>query len=275
MAKVALEDSFLDIVRKALAYGQLTARIGDEALASQSGIPIEIWRELKNGVWNETYGPRAAAFLGLNARALSEIAHESWHPGEIFVSNLYQCVTSFSPTSVNAYVLWNLETRDAMIVDTGMDAGPLLDFIEEKSLKVKMILLTHSDGDHIFELDRLMEKTAAPAFIHAREHLAGTLPLEEGSELYLGNWKIDILETPGHTPGSLTYLVRGLQPWIAFTGDALMAGTIGKVRGDFSTARSILRQKVLSLPEDTILAPGHGPLSTVKAEKRHNPFLAE
>jgi glyoxylase-like metal-dependent hydrolase (beta-lactamase superfamily II) len=54
-----------------------------------------------------------------------------------------------------------------------------------------------------------------------------------------------------------------------------MAGTIGKVRGDFSTARSILRQKVLSLPEDTILAPGHGPLSTVKAEKRHNPFLAE
>jgi hydroxyacylglutathione hydrolase len=274
MPKIPLEDSFLDIVRKALSYGQMAAKIGDQALATQSKIPIEIWRQLKNGIWDETYGPRAAAFLGLNARALSEIAHESWHPGEIAISNLYQCVTPFSPTSVNAYVFWNPASHDALIVDTGMDATPILDFIRQKNLTVKMILLTHGDGDHVFELDRLMEITSAPAFIHAREHLSGTLPIEEGSELILGNWKIHVLETPGHTAGGVTYLIRDTQPWLAFTGDAIMAGTMGKVRGDFAMACRVLREKILALPEDTILAPGHGPLTTVGGEKRHNPFLA-
>jgi glyoxylase-like metal-dependent hydrolase (beta-lactamase superfamily II) len=274
MANIPLEDSFLDIVRKALSYAQMAAKIGDQAFATQSGIPIEIWRKLKNGQWDETYGPRAAEILGLNAKALSEIAHKSWHPGTITPSNLYQCVTPFSPTSVNAYVFWNPSSREAIIVDTGMDASPMLDFIDREALKVKMILLTHSDGDHVFELDRLMEKTGAPAFIHAREHLSGTLPIDESSELFLGNWKIDVIETPGHTAGGVTYLIRDAHPWIAFTGDAVMAGTMGKVRGDFTMARRVLQERVLIWPDDTILAPGHGPLSTVGGEKRHNPFLA-
>ncbi|MCS7063440.1 MAG: MBL fold metallo-hydrolase [Methylacidiphilales bacterium] len=275
MDRIPLEDSYVDIVRKALAYAQLASRLGDQALAREMQIPVEVWRDLKNGVWHENYGPRAAEYLGLNARALAEIAQNKWHPGEIFVPHLHQVVTPFSPTSVNAYICWHLDTLEACIVDTGMDADPILEFISRHKLSVKMILLTHGDGDHVYEVDRLMEKTGAPSFIHAREHIAGTLPVEEGDSFSLGTWTIEVLETPGHSPGGVTYLIRGGSPWVAFTGDAIMAGTMGKVRGDFESARKVLRKKILCLPDETVLAPGHGPLTTVGAEKRYNPFLAD
>ena len=95
--------------------------------------------------------------------------------------------------------------------------------------------------------------------------------LEEGQELSIGKTRLKALATPGHTPGGVTYVSEGL----CFVGDALFAGSTGRSMSPqgYQTLLASLRQKVLSLPEDTVILPGHGPTTTVGEEKRHNPFF--
>src|SRR4029077_21072976 len=95
--------------------------------------------------------------------------------------------------------------------------------------------------------------------------------IEEGNEIRLGRWNIRALETPGHTPGGVTYLVDGM----AFVGDALFAGSTGRSMSasGYRMLISSLREKVLSLGPDTVLFPGHGPAQTVGEEREHNPFI--
>jgi glyoxylase-like metal-dependent hydrolase (beta-lactamase superfamily II) len=200
------------------------------------------------------------------------------------------------PFQENTYVVW-LEGRDeALVVDPGLEPDLILDFLREQGLRAAAILNTHGHGDHIAgnaDLKRAFPE--APLIIGVHEaHLlddpranvsaffgveirspAADRLLREGEVVEAAGLALEVLEIPGHSPGHVAFLVRG-QPCRVFGGDILFRGGIG--RFDFPNANGPLlmqgiRDKLFTLPPDTIVYPGHGPVTTVEHEKQFNPFV--
>jgi hydroxyacylglutathione hydrolase len=196
----------------------------------------------------------------------------------------------------NCYILRENDTgTDCLIVDTGLEAGELVEFLQEHSLNPIAVVLTHGHADHIRGVNVLRESfPAIKVYIHKLDaamlaggmdnlsDLAGvrvkTKPadvlLEEGDIIELAGIRLEVLHTPGHTPGGISLCAR--DEGIVFVGDTLFADSVG--RTDFpgasgSTLINCIREKLLKLPEDTKVLPGHGPTTTIGREKRHNPFL--
>jgi glyoxylase-like metal-dependent hydrolase (beta-lactamase superfamily II) len=150
----------------------------------------------------------------------------------------------------------------------------MLRFAKHHQLHVELILLTHTHPDHVADLPSLQEETGADVFATAREPLPGAEPIEEGKRFALGHLQIDTRLTWGHSPGGITYVVTGLADPVAIVGDSLFAGSIGGGNVSYRDALQNNLQKILTLPDDTIICPGHGPMTTVGEEKKHNPFFA-
>src|SRR5205807_2158442 len=148
------------------------------------------------------------------------------------------------------------------------------DFDEAALLNVQLSLLTHAHADHVADLPRLREETGAEVFTPAREPVPGAEPIEEGKQFRLANLQIDTRLTWGHSPGGMTYVVTGLARPIAIVGDSLFAGSMGGGNVSYRDALRNNLEKILTLPEETIICPGHGPMTTVGEEKVHNPFFA-
>ncbi len=197
------------------------------------------------------------------------------------------------PLACNCYVVGDPQTREAIVIDPGGDPDQLADAIASKGLTVTAIVATHAHFDHLLAAGRLRSLTGAPLHLHARDRglldwyrESGWLFLgtdigeapeidtspEEGDRLAAGSAELEVLHTPGHSPGSLT-LVTDTQ---IFCGDALFAGSIGRSDlpgGDSATLKDSIEHKLLVLPDDTIVYPGHGPHTTVGREKLFNPFV--
>jgi glyoxylase-like metal-dependent hydrolase (beta-lactamase superfamily II) len=183
--------------------------------------------------------------------------------------------TPFGDMTVNAYLAWDAASRQAVAFDSGADADAMLACLAANGLKLAHILITHTHGDHIYDLDRLREKTGAPAWCGAREPaLAGTNAFAAGKVFQTGALTIETRLTWGHAEGGITYVVRGLARPLAVVGDAIFAGSMGGGKVSYATALRTTRAEILSLPDHTIIASGHGPLTTVAEEKLHNPFFA-
>ena len=151
----------------------------------------------------------------------------------------------------------------------------MLDFLGAHGLALKSLFLTHTHGDHILELDRLAEKTGAAVFVGSREPaLAGAEAFEAGKEFRIGGLSVGTRLTWGHAQGGITYVVSGLEKPLAVVGDAVFAGSMGGGAVSYADALRTNRKEILSLPDATILACGHGPLTTVGEQKKSNPFLA-
>ncbi|MEK9984330.1 MAG: MBL fold metallo-hydrolase, partial [Opitutae bacterium] len=114
-----------------------------------------------------------------------------------------------------------------------------------------------------------------PAYIHAKELVSGSIAIEEGWTLQTSGLKITALQTSGHSVAGLTYVIDGMNTPIAVVGDAMFAGSMGGGMVSFSEALKNNREKILTLSDQTVLCPGHGPLTTVGQEKVHNPFFPE
>jgi glyoxylase-like metal-dependent hydrolase (beta-lactamase superfamily II) len=170
--------------------------------------------------------------------------------------------------TVNAYLAH--DTSRAVVFDTGADVTPILAFLRAHSLSLELILLTHAHMDHVGVVQRLK----ARAFASEREPVHGAETFPDGRVFYVGSLQIECRSTSGHTPGGTSYLVRGLERLVIFTGDALFAGSIGGAPYAYQEALHCIREQVLTLPDDTIICPGHGPMTTVGEEKHHNPFFA-
>jgi glyoxylase-like metal-dependent hydrolase (beta-lactamase superfamily II) len=181
--------------------------------------------------------------------------------------------------TVNAYVAWDSASRQAAVFDTGADASPILDCLREHQLTVAAIFITHAHGDHIFDLDRLVEKTGAPSWIGSREPFEASKPwpkrFEAGQSFTIGSLTIQTRLTRGHAEGGVTYVLSGLERPVAFVGDAVFAGSMGGGKVSYTDALETNRTQILSLPENTVLCPGHGPMTTVGEERHHNPFFPE
>jgi glyoxylase-like metal-dependent hydrolase (beta-lactamase superfamily II) len=146
-------------------------------------------------------------------------------------------------------------------------------FSADNGIKIQMILLTHAHPDHIADLARLKSVTQAAAFVCKLEPIDGAETFEVSRKFTVGPLKIDTRQTSGHSRGGVTFVVAGLPNRIAVVGDSIFASSMGGGGVSYEDALRNNREQILTLPDDTILCPGHGPLTTVGQEKEHNPFF--
>jgi hydroxyacylglutathione hydrolase len=213
--------------------------------------------------------------LKLDPASLRKLATGTWSPEAIeVIGGLAQFNTTYGDMTVNAYLIWDPATREAVAFDTGADCRGMLQRIQEEGLTVKLILLTHAHPDHVADLRRLKSATNAPIFISTLEREEGVEAIAEGKRFQVGSLEIEARLTSGHSPGGMTYVVTGLSRPIAVVGDSLFAGSMGGGNVSYEDALRNNREKILTLPDETIVCPGHGPLTTVAKEKRDNPFFA-
>jgi len=201
------------------------------------------------------------------------------------------------PIETNAYVVAHEAGREAIVIDPGGPPQPILRILEDNAFELQAIVNTHGHGDHIAGDVPLKQATGAPIWVHeadaammtdANANLlawsgfdVATVPadrtLREGDTIVLdadspGAVILRVVHTPGHTPGGMSLVGDGF----VFCGDSLFAGGIGRTdlpnASEYQLLQSI-RDKLLSLPDETVVYPGHGPETTIGHERRHNPFL--
>src|SRR3954447_7520254 len=268
---IPLEDKAGDIIGKA----QRGLGISDSELAEKASVSVQTIRKLRDGDVDESALLSVAPVLGLDGRALREIAQSAWRPEKIESSDgLSQFTTDYNGMAVNAYLVWDPAKSVAAAFDTGADSREMVRFAKHHKLNVQLILLTHAHPDHVADLPGLREETGANVFTPAREPVPGAEPIDEGKTFRLGNLQIDTRLTCGHSPGGVTYVVTGLAHPIAIVGDSLFAGSMGGGNVSYHDALQNNLQKILTLSDETIICPGHGPMTTVGEEKKHNPFFA-
>jgi glyoxylase-like metal-dependent hydrolase (beta-lactamase superfamily II) len=213
------------------------------------------------------------------------------------MSTLEYLILPVTPFAQNCSLLWDAATRQAAVVDPGGDIDEILAAVQARDLRVEKLLLTHGHIDHVggtaalaarlgvpvegpqrddaFWLDQLPQQCQmfgfpqTPAFSPDRW-------LEDGDTVTVGNQSLDVLHTPGHTPGHVCFIHKPAQ--LALVGDVLFAGSIGRTdfpRGDHAALIGAIREKLFPLGDDFQFIPGHGPMSDFGTERRDNPFVAD
>ena len=204
-----------------------------------------------------------------------------------------------NPFGENTYILWHETAKKAIVVDPGMmrdDENQLIaDFLERHELTLQSVILTHIHIDHVTGTKWLADKYGVKVLASkADEFLLASLPmqaqlfglkievdaisidqpLKDGDEIMLGDEKIIVIATPGHSPGGICLYMPDSATVIS--GDTLFEGSIGRTDlpgGNFDRLITSIKTKLLTLPDDTVVAAGHGYTTTIGAEKQHNPFL--
>jgi glyoxylase-like metal-dependent hydrolase (beta-lactamase superfamily II) len=272
MPRIPLEDNFDDIINKAQRGLHLT----DEDLARRAEVTQEDLRAVKSGRPLIPVIRRVARHLGLGPDALEASAGKSWYPEQPnFPAGFAAFNTVFGDMTVNSYLVWDERSKLAAAFDTGATAEAMLDTVRAQGLTLRTIFITHSHEDHIADLPRLARESGAEVWANEREPVdfPGAKTFRENDHFHIGPLAVKTLLTSGHSPGMTTFYITGLSWPLAIAGDAIFAGSMGGSATHYDEQRRNTRRKILTLPRDTVLACGHGPLTTVRQEQQHNPFF--
>ena len=287
-----LEDTFSDIIGKA-RYGK---HWSFSELARRSGLKEGRLAELEEDdkpTKDEVFA--LASALELDERKLEVIAQTAWEPEVLapyLPSNQDQSSKDMIQTidgkignyPVNGYLLIDWENRIGVLFDTGYSPDRILKFLKDKVIRLAAICITHAHPDHVGGAALLQSETGAPIYLHLNEIMTQAdrftrlVSITEERMIRIGPFQILVRETPGHTDGGISYYLQSqsnIARPVAFVGDALFAGSLGRAKSSRSyplLLRSV-RNKILSLPTETMLFPGHGPVTSVSEEKEHNPFF--
>jgi hydroxyacylglutathione hydrolase len=268
--KIPLEDNFNDVLGKA----QRGLQLSDEQLAQKAGVTAADISRAKEGQFDETIVRKLAPILNLKTDALVALGKKAWYPKDPGpVPGLAAFTTPYSDITVNSYLIWEPKTGQGAAFDTGADCSDMAKFAADQGIKIQIILLTHTHPDHIADLARLKNVTQAAAFVCKLEAIDGAETFEVSRKFTVGPLKIDTRQTSGHSRGGVTFVVSGLANRIAVVGDSMFASSMGGGNVSYTDALRNNREQILTLPDDTILCPGHGPLTTVGEEKQNNPFF--
>jgi len=169
----------------------------------------------------------------------------------------------------NCYILGAEDSSLAIIIDPGSMDEQLLEYLEKNSLNPRAVLITHDHSGHIHGLRTLMRIYQMEIFAINRHILENrTSPVKDGDKMNIGPFTVEVISIPGHSADSVVYRIDSL----LFTGDVLTTGLVGSTASAYGAATQInkLRSRLLSLPGDYTVLPGHGPPSTLEAERRYN-----
>jgi len=198
------------------------------------------------------------------------------------------------PLQCNCSIIGDENTREAMVIDPGDEIEDVVALLQKHGLTVKQIVITHAHIDHIGGAAKLRKLTGAPVLLNQNDYALLKMldvqaawvgmavseqvqidqPLANGDKLQTGNLEATVMHTPGHTEGSVCLYFAAEHKLIA--GDTLFAGSIGRTDlpgGSLKKIMSSLHERVLTLPDETVVIPGHGPLTSIGAERETNPFL--
>jgi hydroxyacylglutathione hydrolase len=273
---MSLEDHLGDILGKARAAVGL--EIEEAAAAAGMGVPEYESLEESGQVTGRVEFERLAGRLGLDGRKLAGIA-SGWEPGERDLGGwreLRRLVTGEGGFTVNCYLVWDEVTREAALFDTGLSENPVIELIEGEQLQLRHVFITHSHYDHVEALGPIRQR-----FPKVRLHTSSKhAPVDQRNRatdfIHLGSLRITNRDTPGHADDGVTYVIGNWPddaPSVAVVGDAIFAGSMGKAGVKLDLARDRVRTQILSLPPETLICPGHGPVTTVGEEREHNPFF--
>ena len=270
---IPLEDLFNDVIGKARRGLGMT----EDALSARSGVPVADIKAAMKGEVDEIVLLKLAPALGLDGSSLVALAQKSWAPRSVAMEGLAQFNTVWNDMTVNAYIVYDPQTKVAAAFDTGATALPMVDFIKAKGLSLNLVFLTHTHPDHIADLSGLCEAGAPVIFANEREPASGAKTFQVGDTTgwELGCLRIEPRDTHGHSKGGTTYVITGLAQPVAVVGDALFSSSMGGGVVSFLDALATNRQEIFTLPDETIVCPGHGPVTTIGEEKAHNPFYPE
>ena len=201
------------------------------------------------------------------------------------------CLTN-SAFQENCFLLADREAGDAVIIDPGEEAKTFLRRLDTEGLTARAVWLTHAHLDHILGVSEVVERTGVPVHLHPADRplydgveeqgawlgVAAKRPpppqheLAHGDLMTVGGLSFEVRHVPGHSPGSVAFVGHG----VAIVGDALFAGSVGRVDlpgGDGATLLASIRDQLMTLPDETVVYSGHGPETTIGAERRMNPFV--
>lgn len=271
-----LEDHLGDIIRKGRTMSNVTA----PAAAQAAGLTeAELSALEDSGDFSKRPNFIALANgIGLNGAKLEQIV-AGWQPRAKDLNQWreFRMFTSAGDgMTVNCYLIWDPSTRVAALFDTGFEASAILATIAAEQLQLRHIFITHSHYDHVHALAGVRAAQPEASLHSSSKNAPANQRNQPGEIVAVGGLQITHRDTPGHAADGVTYVIRNWPdhaPEVAIVGDAIFAGSIGRGNDSWELARQKVRAEILTLPGETLLCPGHGPLTTVAEEQANNPFF--
>ena len=270
--RVSVEDEAVDVLQKAV-YG-----LTSDGLTKDKSIRQQIDSLQQQILANriiDTDWLDLASELQLHPASLLRLAKDPTIEEVLLPTGWHQWNLPFGPYSVNSFCL-SLQDQQCVLIDAGFQASDFMEQLQKSALQPVAILITHNHRDHVGALTTLSEEYPDLAVYAMDPSLCRHCPpINDRDQFKLKTVEIRVHHTPGHAMDGVAFEITIGETFAVAGGDTIYARSAGKIPQNYQKSLSILNEKMLKLPDETFILPGHGPVTTVGEERLHNPFFAE